>query len=84
MEDEGADYADVLKEAQALGFAEASLTIPDNTSYSLPNQCGVNFFALDSRHILAPVPMVLGSDIKTRLKSSFSAIMETQESNVIF
>ena len=33
-------------------------------------QCsGVNFFLLDSRRVLAPAPKVLGSDIKTHLKS---------------
>ena len=34
-------------------------------------QCGVNFFILDLRRVLAPAPKVLGSDIKTHLKSRF-------------
>ena len=38
---------------------------------SLQVQCGVNFFILDSRRVLAPAPKVLGSDIKTHLKSRF-------------
>ena len=37
----------------------------------LQTQCGVNFFILDSRRVLAPAPKVLGSDIKTHLKSRF-------------
>ena len=34
-------------------------------------QCGVTFFILDSRRVLAPAPKVLGPDIKTHLKSRF-------------
>ena len=40
----------------------------------LKTQCGVNFFILDSRRVLAPAPKVLGSDIKTHLESRFCAI----------
>ena len=36
----------------------------------LQTQCGVNFFILDSRRVLAPAPNVPGSDVKTHLKSS--------------
>ena len=36
---------------------------------SLQTQCGVNLFILDSRRVLAPTRNVLGSDIKTHLKS---------------
>ena len=40
-------------------------------SFQMQTQCGVNVFILDSRRVLAPAPKVLGSDIKTHLKSRF-------------
>ena len=45
-----------------------------STLSGLQIQCGVNFFILDSRRVLAPAPTVPGSDIKTHLKSRFCAI----------
>ena len=39
--------------------------VPPNTV------CGVNFFILGSRRVLAPAPKVPGSDITTHLKSRF-------------
>ena len=47
-------------------------------------QCGVNFFILDSRRVLAPAPKVLGSDIKTHLKSRFCAILKKKGRDVIW
>ena len=38
---------------------------------ALYTQCGVNFFVLGSRRVLAPTPKVPGSDVKTYLKSRF-------------
>ena len=43
---------------------------------ALQTQCGVNFFILDSRRVLAQAPKVLGSDTKTHLKSRFCAIFK--------
>ena len=37
----------------------------------LQTQCGVNFFILESRRVLAPAPKVPGSDIKTHPKTTF-------------
>ena len=42
----------------------------------LQTHCGVKVFVLDSRRVLAPAPKVLGSDIKTHLKSRFCAILK--------
>ena len=42
---------------------------------ALQMHCGVNFFILDSRRVLARAPNVLGSDIKTHPKSRFCAIL---------
>ena len=44
-------------------------TKPANTTLRI--QGGVNFFILDSRRVSAPASKVLGSDIKTHLKSRF-------------
>ena len=51
--------------------AGSSRALTGQLSTGLHTQCGVNFFILDSRRVLAPAPKVLESDSKTHLKSRF-------------
>ena len=53
---------------QVLRSMAAVLEVASFTPY-LQTQCGVNFFILVSRRVLAQRPKVPGSDVKTHLKS---------------